>query len=68
MFSTVRSGDKIGFLKDYRRMNVALTRAKHLLVVIGKYETLKNDQKWEKMLDQVNLLNCKIDIFDENYV
>lgn len=36
MFSTVRSGDKIGFLKDYRRMNVALTRAKHLLIVFGK--------------------------------
>jgi len=35
--SLVRSNDenKIGFLKDYRRMNVAITRAKDQLIVIG---------------------------------
>lgn len=49
-------------------MNVALTRAKHLLVVFGKYETLKNDPKWEKMLDQVNIINGKIDLFDKELI
>jgi len=49
-------------------MNVALTRAKHLLVVFGKYETLVHDAKWEKMLNQVDLLNSKVDLFDEQLI
>lgn len=43
--SLVRSNDEgnIGFLKDYRRMNVALTRAKENLFVIGDSVTFGND-------------------------
>ena len=62
LFSSVRSGNKIGFLQDYRRMNVALTRAKHLLVVVGKFDTLKNDAKWEMFVDHLKQTNCKVDI------
>jgi len=45
IISLVRSNDEgiIGFLKDYRRMNVALTRAKEQLYVIGDSATLGND-------------------------
>ncbi len=45
ILSLVRSNDEgiIGFLKDYRRMNVALTRAKEQLYVIGDSATLAND-------------------------
>jgi len=45
ILSLVRSNDDgiIGFLKDYRRMNVALTRAKEQLYVIGDSATLGND-------------------------
>lgn len=43
--SLVRSNDdgNLGFLKDYRRMNVAMTRAKENLIVIGDSVTFGND-------------------------
>lgn len=44
--SLVRSNTKseIGFLKDYRRMNVAMTRAKKKLIIVGDSATLGNDK------------------------
>jgi superfamily I DNA and/or RNA helicase len=50
--SMVRSNDKneIGFLRDYRRMNVAMTRAKMKLVIIGDSATLGNDRFYEDFL------------------
>lgn len=43
--SLVRSNNRgeIGFLKDYRRMNVAMTRARKLLVVVGDSATVGNN-------------------------
>ncbi len=54
--SLVRSNPKreIGFLKDYRRMNVAMTRAKKLLVVIGDSATIGNDKFYTQFLDYVD--------------
>ena len=39
VYSTVRSNPErgIGFLKDYRRINVALSRARELLVIVGDH-------------------------------
>jgi len=44
--STVRSNrkGKIGFLSDWRRLNVAWTRAKHGLIMVGDYETLEESR------------------------
>jgi ATP-dependent RNA/DNA helicase IGHMBP2 len=55
IISLVRSNDKgdIGFLKDYRRMNVAMTRAKKKLVVIGDSATLGQDKFYNDFLDFV---------------
>jgi superfamily I DNA and/or RNA helicase len=51
--SLVRSNDQleIGFLNDIRRMNVALTRAKKKLVVIGDSATLGNHPFYKQFLD-----------------
>lgn len=50
--SLVRSNDKleIGFLKEYRRMNVAMTRAKNRLIVIGDSSTLGADDFFSQMI------------------
>ena len=51
--SMVRSNDQreIGFLSDTRRMNVALTRAKKKLVVIGDSATIGNHPFYKNFLD-----------------
>ena len=51
--SLVRSNSEgdIGFLKDYRRMNVAMTRAKKKLVVIGDSATIGHDSFYKGFID-----------------
>jgi ATP-dependent RNA/DNA helicase IGHMBP2 len=53
--SLVRSNDdgEIGFLKDYRRMNVAITRAKEQLFVIGDSATIGADSFYNAFLTYV---------------
>lgn len=53
--SLVRSNEngEIGFLKDLRRLNVALTRARMKLVIIGDVSTLSSDANYLKLLDHV---------------
>lgn len=59
ILSLVRSNEAgdIGFLKDYRRMNVALTRAKSQLFVIGDSVTLANDSFYQQFLAYMEELN-----------
>jgi len=58
--SMVRSNNKsnIGFLKDYRRMNVAVTRAKKKLVIIGDSATIGNDPFYQQLLDYFQETNA----------
>lgn len=55
IISLVRSNDDgdIGFLRDYRRMNVALTRAKEQLFVIGDSATIGADAFYNSFLGYV---------------
>jgi len=55
ILSLVRSNDEsdIGFLKDYRRMNVAITRAKEQLFVIGDSATIGADPFYNSFLSYI---------------
>lgn len=56
VFSTVRANDhgEVGFLADFRRLNVAITRAKRGLILLGHPTTLRHDGTWRSYLDWVD--------------
>jgi ATP-dependent RNA/DNA helicase IGHMBP2 len=55
LLSLVRSNDQgeVGFLSDTRRMNVAMTRARRLLIVVGDSATIGRHKFYEAFLDYV---------------
>lgn len=42
----------VGFLKEYRRTNVAMTRAKHHLLMVGDGATLGNDSFYHQLIER----------------
>jgi len=67
--SLVRSNERgeIGFLSDIRRMNVAMTRARKKLVVIGDSSTIGRHPFYDKFLDYVNEQNAYRSAFELIY-
>ena len=65
ILSCVRASNKfnsqhnqIGFLADKRRINVALTRARYSLLVLGNHNTLAKDELWSDLVlaaDEIRL-------------
>lgn len=53
--SLVRSNDKseLGFIKDNRRLNVAMTRARKKLVIIGDSATIGNHPLYNELLNHI---------------
>jgi len=64
VISCVRSNDmgNIGFLSDTRRMNVALTRARYGLFVIGNAATLRQNEHWSGLIDHAQSENSLVSI------
>lgn len=64
--SLVRSNEKggIGFLSDTRRMNVAMTRAKKKLVIVGDSATIGQHEFYEKFLDYINKIDAYRSAFE----
>ena len=55
LISMVRSNDdgQIGFLRDLRRMNVAITRARMKLIILGNVATLTRHPFYKKLYEYV---------------
>ncbi|KAK8514255.1 hypothetical protein V6N13_063157 [Hibiscus sabdariffa] len=71
LFSTVRaassshgvsSSNSIGFVADVRRMNVALTRARLSLWILGNARTLQTDRNWAALVKDAKQRNMVISI------
>lgn len=70
IYSTVRTKDSIGFQKEKERVNVAFSRAKKLLIIVGDMKFFYNfndlDNKFIEIVDYINkndeckIINCGV--------
>lgn len=56
LISLVRDNDdgQIGFLRDLRRMNVAITRARMKLIILGNVDTMTRHPFYKKLYEYIN--------------
>ncbi|RMD46991.1 MAG: IGHMBP2 family helicase, partial [Aquificota bacterium] len=69
IISLVRSNpnEEIGFLDDLRRLNVALTRAKRKLIIIGDSKTLSSNRTYKKLIEYIKENGKLIKFTDLDY-
>ncbi|KAI3926683.1 hypothetical protein MKW92_000475 [Papaver armeniacum] len=68
IMSTVRSNTNgsVGFLSNHQRTNVALTRARYCLWVVGNGQTLLNsDSVWRKLVQSATDRGCFFSVYDD---
>ena len=58
LISLVRANDEgqIGFLRDLRRMNVAITRARMKLIILGDASTMTHHPFYKKLYEYIDAL------------
>lgn len=63
LISLVRSNDEgqIGFLRDLRRMNVAITRARMKLIILGNKDTMTRHPFYKRLWEYIQEINLKIE-------
>ena len=61
ILSLVRSNDEgqIGFLRDLRRMNVAITRARMKLIILGSVDTLTKHPFYKRLYEYISSLSAE---------
>ena len=61
ILSLVRSNDEgqIGFLRDLRRMNVAITRARMKLIILGSVDTLTKHPFYKRLYEYIIKMNLE---------
>jgi len=52
------NSNSLGFLTDYRRINVAITRAREALFVVGCATALQRDGMWKKLIKSAKDRHC----------
>ncbi|CCE79933.1 Piso0_003026 [Millerozyma farinosa CBS 7064] len=65
IMSCVRASDSgnVGFLSDVRRMNVALTRARTTLWILGNKESLSRNKTWNHLLEDAKERDAVTDAY-----
>lgn len=60
IMSCVRASEtgSVGFLSDVRRMNVALTRARTTMWILGNKSSLRRDKVWNKLITDAEERKC----------
>lgn len=57
----------LGFLLDERRLNVAITRPKYFLFIVGNAATLSKSDVWNNMICYCQNQGTLINIIDSRY-
>ena len=60
IFSAVRSNTlkEVGFLRDSRRLNVAITRSRRGLILVGDRSTLRSCHHWDSLIGSLEARGC----------
>ena len=68
VISLVRSNGEgqIGFLADVRRMNVALTRARRKLIIIGDSATIGSHSFYQQLLEYFEAIGAYRSVWEED--
>ena len=70
IISLVRSNQRgeVGFLRETRRMNVALTRARRKLIVVGDSGTISAEPFFTRLLDYWDTVGAYHSVWEEAVV